>query len=97
MPHSCLWDLQKTFRRQSTGFWEWDDARRIARRLEEAGAWDGTIPELPQPQVASKSERRTTIEAACKLFLDELAETAAFATHKKYCTRRSKNRSRDAA
>jgi integrase len=76
--------LQKKFRRESTGHWEWDDARHIARRLEEAGTWDGTIPQPPQRQVPSKAEQRTTIQTACKLFLDELAETAAFATHKKY-------------
>lgn len=76
--------LQNKFRRQSTGHWEWHDARAIAARLERAGNWDGTIPEPLQAQVPSKSEQRSTIQSACKLFLDELAETAAFATHKKY-------------
>jgi integrase len=69
--------------RRSTGRWEWYDAKAIAEAWEKAGAWAGAPPtQPPAPELASP--RRASIDRAVKAFLDELQETAAFATHKKY-------------
>jgi integrase len=77
--------LQKKFKRHSTNLWEWDAARAIATQFETAGSWDGTrVVHMPQPERPDTSTGRATITDACKVFLDELAETAALATHKKY-------------
>ena len=35
--------LNRKFRRQSTGKWEWVEAREIAAGLELAGSWDREI------------------------------------------------------
>jgi hypothetical protein len=75
--------LNKKFRRQSTGKWEWDDARAIAAALETCGSWDGEIAPQPEPIPQSVPLRRLIAEATMT-FLGELQETAAFATHKKY-------------
>lgn len=71
-------------RRQTTGAWEWDAAKAVAAQLEASGSWAATTgaPAFEPPE--SSSRRRRSIPDACKLFLDELSETAAFATHKKY-------------
>ena len=76
--------LNKAFRRVSTGRWEWDDARAIANGFEAAGNWAGVksiAPVAPEPET---SKRRVQIEHATKVFMDELKETAAIATQKKY-------------
>src|SRR5207245_9748879 len=56
-------------RRQSTGRWEWDDAKAIAKAWEQAGSWDGT----PSPAEAAPHEpatpQRITIADAVKVFL----------------------------
>lgn len=75
--------LNKKFRRQSTGKWEWDEARAIAAALEIAGSWDREIVPRPEP-IPEHADHRFPIAQATKVFLDELKETAAFATHKKY-------------
>jgi integrase len=75
--------LDKKFRRESTGKWEWDDARAIATALEAAGTWGGEIVRKPEP-VPDAEPHRCPIAQAARMFLDELRETAAFATHKKY-------------
>ncbi len=75
--------LRKRFRRQTTGQWEWGEAKAIAGQWETKRSWTGevTVPELlPEP---AKSQR-TTIERAVEVFLAELRETAAIATHRKY-------------
>jgi integrase len=69
--------------RRSTGRWEWDDAKAIAEAWEQASAWVGAASPQPPPPEPS-GPQRIGIEKAVKSFLDELAETAAFATHKKY-------------
>jgi integrase len=69
--------------RRSTGRWEWSDAKAVAERWDQAGVWDEAPP--PQPSAPEPaSPQRVTVERAIKAFLDELEETAAFATHKKY-------------
>jgi len=71
-------------RRETTGRWEWDDAKAIAAAWDAAGTWGKADPTPAVPPPPEAKANRTTIADACKLFLDELAETAAFATHKKY-------------
>jgi len=75
--------LNRKFRRQSTGKWEWVEAREIAAGLELAGSWDREIVPRPAP-LPEHTDHRYPIPQATKAFLDELRETAAFATHKKY-------------
>lgn len=79
--------LGKTFRRQSTGKWEWDDARAIAAALETAGSWSGesgATAIVPPEALRAHAPNRFPIAQATKLFLDELKQSAALATHKKY-------------
>lgn len=75
--------LAKLYRRQSTGQWEWANAKTVTASWEAAGSWDGEAKPIPQP-VAEPTHRRISVEHATIAFLDELKETAAFATHKKY-------------
>jgi integrase len=75
--------LNRKFRRQSTGQWEWDHARASAAALESAGTWEGAI--TPKPHVIPEpAPRRITIEHASKTFVVEFQEAAAPATQKKY-------------
>jgi len=78
--------LNKKFLRQSTNKWEWDDARAIAGTIEAAGSWDGEVASsaLPPEPLPKSTPNRFPIAQATKSFLDEMQETAAFATHKKY-------------
>jgi hypothetical protein len=71
------------FKRRSTEKSNWDDARAMATQWEKIDSWHGEVI-LPPPVVAASEPQRITIETATKTFLDELRETAAFATHKKY-------------
>ena len=75
--------LNKNFRRESTGKWEWDDARAVAAGVEAAGSWGVDIIPRPEP-LPEAGPHRCPIAEATKSFLAELQETAAFATHKKY-------------
>jgi len=61
--------LQGAFKRQSTGKWEWEDARLIASELERAGSWRGSAPGLPAPLSAVPDTQRVTIDEALKIFL----------------------------
>lgn len=71
------------FKRKYTGKTAWDDARAVAAEWQKSGSWDGEVI-LPEPLLEPTQPSRITIERAVKAFLDELQETAAFATHKKY-------------
>ena len=75
--------LQGKFRRQTTGQWEWIPAKAVVAELDKAGAWGSQIIH-PEPLPEVTKARRVTVERAVEAFLDELRETAAFATHKKY-------------
>lgn len=75
--------LNRKFSRQTTGKWEWDDARAVAAALEAAGSWGGEIIPRLEP-LPEKGAHRIEIATATKAFLDEMEETAAYATHKKY-------------
>ena len=70
--------LQAKFKRQTTGQNDWEAARAVADQFEQAGIWGGSKPDLPpQAPLSVQHKNLTTIVDACKLFLDELAETAA--------------------
>jgi integrase len=75
--------LNRTFRRESTGKWEWDDAREVAAGIEAAGSWGGKIVPKTEP-LPEAAPHRCQITEASRAFLEELQQTAAFATHKKY-------------
>jgi integrase len=75
--------LDKIFNRRQTGETDWERARGVADALQKVGSWDGEIAPPPQP-LPQQSPHRITVSSATKAFLDELKETAAFATHKKY-------------
>jgi integrase len=75
--------LAGKFRRHSTGKWEWEDVRRIAAGLEDAGSWDAHSAPKSEP-LPEQTPHRIPIVTVTKLFLDEMKETAALATHKKY-------------
>jgi len=81
--------LQGTFKRQSTGMWEWDQARSIASHLERTGMWTGkvTLPRPPSAPEAPTPRSRITIASAVKVFLSnrEGANIAA-STLRKYRT-----------
>ncbi len=61
--------LQKRFRRQPTGHWEWDPARGVARALEAAGSWSGTTAEPPSPVTSPVPPERITVVDATEAFL----------------------------
>lgn len=74
--------LNEIFKRQSTGKWEWDDAKIIASEWAKTGDWDGPLPQVAGDAVECR--QRVTIERAVKAFLNEFQEHASFATQKKY-------------
>jgi hypothetical protein len=57
-------------------------ARAVAGQFEATGSWSvETLRISPEP--VEESSKRRHIAEATKTFLDELAETSAFSTHKK--------------
>ena len=76
-------NLSGTFKRKFTGRIAWDEAKAVAAEWEKARSWDGEIP-LPAAPLPEPTPSRATIERAVKVFLDELRESIAPATHKKY-------------
>jgi hypothetical protein len=58
----------------------------FAGAIEAAGSWDGEVASSAlRPEPLSKSTPNPfPIAQATRSFLDEVQETAAFATHKKY-------------
>jgi site-specific recombinase XerD len=75
--------LARSFKRQTTGQWEWEPARRVAAELEKAASWTAPIPP-PEPLHEPSAPRRVTVERAVTVFLAELQETIAAGTFKKY-------------
>jgi site-specific recombinase XerD len=77
--------LAKSFRRRSTGRWQWDEAKSLVLKLEKAAAWAAASacpPVAPPTEPAPPS--RVTIERAIKAFTAEFEEHAAPNTQKKY-------------
>ena len=66
--------LQKRYKRQSTGAWEWEQARAIVEAWERSGTW-GKVDSLPQavPPPTDNPTDRITIEQASQAFLDKIS------------------------
>src|SRR5580704_10705566 len=77
--------LKEKFKRQTTGQWEWTPAKAVVAEFERMGTWSkvGPPPQAGPPAIEI-GPKRITIEHAVKVFLAELQETIALATHKKY-------------
>jgi len=75
--------LAGEFKRRNTEQMDWAAARAVADSWAEAGSWDGTPAAPPQP-IPDAKHRRVEIAHATKVFLEELKETAARGTQKKY-------------
>ena len=73
--------------RQSTGRWEWNDAKAIAQAWERAGAWDGA-PSLPAAIPKEPADpQRISIADAIRIFLTKCeGARIAPATLRKYRT-----------
>src|SRR5258707_119415 len=75
--------LGRKFGRKQTGVTEWDQAKAIADEWQKAKSWDGEVsPPAPLPDPVAP--HRITIDHGVKAFLDELKESVAFGTQKKY-------------
>jgi hypothetical protein len=82
----CSGTLQKRYRRQSTGAWEWDAARAVIAGCEAANAWDAALPPPPVPAPPEKTHR-TTIAGASQAFLERIrSKSFEPATESKYRT-----------
>ena len=69
--------LNGIFKRQNTGHWEWENAKRAAANFETCGSWDGPKAEPPAPAAAvpgAADAKRTTIEDATRAFLAQPPE-----------------------
>jgi integrase len=85
-PITASGTFEKKYRRQSTGAWEWDAARAVARAWEAGNSW--TVPQsIPQAAPLLEKTVRTTISDATQAFLDRVT-TKEFepATESKYRT-----------
>jgi integrase/recombinase XerD len=76
--------LAKKYRRQSTGKWEWEDAKTVIAPLEANGSWTGEVTPKPEPIPEKPAPHRKPIDQAATAFQSEFAEHAALATQKKY-------------
>jgi hypothetical protein len=57
-------------KRRNAGTWEWDNARQLAARLEEAGSWTVQVAAHPPSALeAPRKQTRITIAADVKVFL----------------------------
>jgi integrase len=86
-PITASGSLQKRYRRQSTGAWEWDAARAIVAGWEQAGSWGAPPPPSALPAPPEPAANRVTISAATEAFLAKVkSRELAIATHGKYAT-----------
>lgn len=76
--------LAKLYRRQSTGKWEWEDAKAAISALDASGSWTGEVKPKPEPLPEKPAPHRKPIAQATAAFQSEFGEHAAFATQKKY-------------
>jgi integrase len=79
--------LTRTFRRQSTGKWEWADAKAVAAAWEEAGNWEGKpVPPAPVATAPIATDRVTIADATAAFIAKCQNRGIAIATLKKYKT-----------
>src|SRR5580658_2420846 len=76
--------LAKLYRRQSTGKWEWEDAKAAIAALDASGSWTGEVTPKPEPIPEKPAPHRKPIAQATATFQSEFGEHAALATQKKY-------------
>ena len=63
--------LARTFRRQTTGAWEWADAKRIVGEWEAANRWNAhQLPKVVQPE-AARVQDSVQIRYANEAFLEK--------------------------
>jgi integrase/recombinase XerD len=78
--------LQGKFRRQSTGKWEWSDAKAVAESLETAGTFSGATVSTPPPPQPVERIRITIADATAAFLSYRQNRGVAPATLKKYRT-----------
>jgi len=78
--------LQRHFKRQNTGQWEWAAAQPIARQWEMAGSWNGSIPASPQPKAPIERQRAAIREATQDFLAKATNRGLTKSTLKKYGT-----------
>jgi len=80
--------LGRISRRQSTGRWEWDDARAVLAQWEQAGSWNGCASPAPRMEaVQASSPKRITIIDATDAFIAKCQNRGiAVPTLRKYKT-----------
>jgi hypothetical protein len=68
--------LDRTFRRKSTGQWEWEPAKATTAIWERAGSWTGSkASQHPPPE--AESPAGTTVDRATAAFIAEREEVSA--------------------
>jgi integrase len=77
--------LQKKFKRQSSGRWQWDEAKVISDDLEKAGNWEGYHAPPAEPE-APKTQRISTAFALEAFLARSRNRNNAPATLAKYKT-----------
>src|SRR5260370_8708913 len=75
--------LQRKFRRQTTGQWEWTPAKAVVAEFEHVGTWGKAAPKLQAAPPREAAPKRITIDEAVKVFLAELPQTIPPAPPKK--------------
>jgi integrase len=78
--------LDKTFKRVSTGRWEWDDAQQLSRAWEELGKWADEAPPVPSPTQPIPQHTVTIVEALEGFIAKVETKGLAKATQGKYAT-----------
>jgi hypothetical protein len=67
--------LAGKYRRQSTGKWEWEDAKTVTAPLEASGSWTGEVTPKPEPIPQKPAPHRKPIDQAAALFRASSAST----------------------
>src|ERR1700684_168668 len=60
--------LARKYRRQSTGKWEWEDAKTVIALLEAIGSWTGEVTPKPEPIPEKSAPQRKPIDQATAAF-----------------------------
>jgi site-specific recombinase XerD len=77
--------LNRKFRRQTTGCWQWEDARATAQQWDTRGGWDTPAAAGAVEAVVTSAETsRITVEHAVKGFTAEFGRYAAANTRRTY-------------
>src|ERR1700733_12944775 len=61
--------INRRFRRQSTGTWEWEAAKGIAGQWQAAGAWGEAVASITSEPAGETLPGRMTILAAAEAFI----------------------------